>query len=140
MKLIQWFEIPVENLDRAVEFYKNVFRVDFEIHLFSGMRHAIFKSDLNESLELSGALVEIGRFNEDQIGPILFFNANGVMTDMLDAIDANGGKVLLKKTLIRNVNIDGSFVIPKTLIDGNEGYFAYVSDSEGNKLGLYSHS
>lgn len=138
MKLIKWFEIPVEDLERAVHFYNRVFGVEFEIHVFSGFRHGIFKIK-EESLELSGALVEIGPFNPDQIGPILFFDANAGMTDILDRIEELGGKVLLKKTRIRNVNIDGSFVIPKTLIDDNEGYFAYIADSEGNKLGLYSN-
>lgn len=139
MKMIRWFEVPVEDLERAVEFYSNVFKVDFDVNIFSGFRHAIFKSR-ESALELSGALVEIGKFNQEQIGPILFFDANSGMSDMLERVEENNGKVLLKKTLIRNVNVDGSFIIPKTLIDGKSGYFSYVMDSEGNKLGLYSNS
>ena len=138
--MIRWFEIPVEDLERAIDFYRNVFRADFDVHIFSGFRHAIFKSGTDSALDLGGALVEIGRFNQEQIGPILFFDANAGMSDIVEAVVENGGQVLLNKTLIRNVNIDGSFVIPKTLIDGNEGYFAYIMDSEGNKLGLYSNS
>ena len=80
------------------------------------------------------------KFNEEQIGPILFFDANAGMTDIIENVEEHGGKVLLKKTLIRNVSVDGSFIIPKTLIDGKMGYFAYIMDSEGNKLGLYSNS
>jgi predicted enzyme related to lactoylglutathione lyase len=139
MSFIKWFEIPVEDLQRAVAFYSNVFRVSFEIQDFSGIRHAIFKKE-HEELNLSGALVEIGKFNNEQIGPILFFDANSGMTDIIDQVIENGGEVLLKKTLIRNVTVDGSFIIPKTLIDGETGYFSYVMDSEGNKLGLYSNS
>ncbi|MBL4703298.1 MAG: hypothetical protein JKY54_02185, partial [Flavobacteriales bacterium] len=103
------------------------------------IRHAIFKSDI-ESLNISGALVEIGKFNDEQIGPILFFDANAGMTDIIENVEEYGGKVLLKKTLIRNVSVSGAFVIPKTLIDGKMGYFSYIMDTEGNKLGLYSNS
>ncbi len=138
MQLIRWFEIPVEDLERAISFYSRVFGVSFDVNIFSGFRHAIFKH--TPELELSGALVEIGKFNQEQIGPILFFDANMGMSDILERVAENGGQVLLKKTLIRNVNIDGSYVIPKTLIDGETGYFSYIADSEGNKLGLYSNS
>ncbi|MBL4705978.1 MAG: hypothetical protein JKY54_15745, partial [Flavobacteriales bacterium] len=93
MNLIKWFEIPVENLDRAVGFYSNVFRISFNVQLFSGIRHAIFKSDI-ESLNISGALVEIGKFNDEQIGPILFFDANAGMTDIIENVEEYGGKVL----------------------------------------------
>lgn len=139
-KLIRWFEIPVKDFKRAVKFYSKVFRVDFIFEEFRGIPHAIFKNTGDNHFEISGALVEVKDIPENSMGGILFFNADSGMDDILQRVEQNGGKVLLKKTLIKNSTEDGKIFIAKTLIDNNTGYFAYYLDSEGNKMGLYSNS
>lgn len=139
-KLIRWFEIPVKDFKRAVKFYSKVLRVDFIFEEFRGIPHAIFKNISENNFEISGALVEVKDFPENNLGGILFFNADSGMDDILQRVEQNGGKVLLKKTLIKNSTEDGRIFIAKTLIDNNTGYFAYFLDSEGNKMGLYSNS
>jgi predicted enzyme related to lactoylglutathione lyase len=139
-KLIRWFEIPVKDFKRAVKFYTKVLRVDFIFEEFRGVPHAIFKNTSDNQFEISGALVEIKDFSENNLGGVLFFNADSGMDDILQRVEENGGKILLKKTLIKNSTEDGKVFIAKTLIDNNTGYFAYFLDSEGNKMGLYSNS
>jgi uncharacterized protein len=140
--LITWFEIPVFDFDRGVNFYSNVFRhISFDLADFNGVRHAIFKSAVPSSpLKMTGALVETQDKGANLCGPVLFFDANLGMSHILQAIKAYGGEIILEKTLIRNLREDGSIVIPKTQIDGSSGYYAYFKDSEGNKMGLYSNS
>lgn len=139
-KLIRWFEIPVKDFKRAVKFYTKVFRVDFIFEEFRGVPHAIFKNTSDNQFEISGALVEVKDFPENNIGSILFFNADSGMDDILQRVEESGGTILLRKTLIKNATEDGKVFIAKTLIDNNTGYFAYFLDSEGNKMGLYSNS
>lgn len=139
-KLIRWFEIPVKDFKRAVKFYTKVFRVDFIFEEFRGVAHAIFKNTGDNQFEISGALVEVKDFPENNIGSVLFFNADSGMDDILQRVEENGGTILLRKTLIKNATEDGKVFIAKTLIDNNTGYFAYFLDSEGNKMGLYSNS
>lgn len=138
--LISWFEIPVYDLERAIKFYTSVFRIlEFERTGFNGIPMAVFKSNsANRTFTTSGVLVQNKKVDGD--GPILFFNANLGMTDILDRIENAGGKLLVKKTLIKNADSTGKVVIPKTLIDGNVGYFAIFEDTEGNKMALYSNS
>lgn len=139
-KLIRWFEIPVKDFKRAVKFYSKVLRVDFIFEDFRGVPHAIFKSTSDNPFEISGALVEVKDFPENNLGGVLFFNADSGMDDILQRVEENGGKVLLKKNLIKNSTEEGKVIIAKTLIDNNTGYFSYFLDSEGNKMGLYSNS
>ncbi|MDQ3189957.1 MAG: hypothetical protein M3Q58_00020 [Bacteroidota bacterium] len=135
--LVSWIEIPAIDFHRAVKFYSKVFRIDFTMEEFHNLPHAIFPA--NESPGVNGAIVET---KMDQVlgnGPVLFFSTFD-MPSTLDLIENNGGKVLQHKTLIKNTTKEGEVTIPKTLIDGNVGYFAYFKDSEGNKMGLYSNS
>jgi predicted enzyme related to lactoylglutathione lyase len=139
--LINWFEIPVTDFKRAVFFYEKVFRnVKFELTEFNGIPHAIFRSNTNENFPVSGALVETQNSIVETPRSIIFFNGNQGMTEILDRVTANGGTIKTPKTLIKNKLQDGSSQIPKTLIDGKEGYFAYFYDTEGNLLGLYANS
>ena len=135
--LITWFEIPTKDFDRALSFYRNVFNRQMDIFVFSGVRHGVFKQEGR----ISGAIVESKNKDSDQYGPVLFFNANPDMTEIIDLVKDNGGSILLPKTLITNTRSeDGMAEIPKNLIDGNIGYFSYFEDCEGNKMGLYSNS
>ena len=140
-KLISWFEIPVYDFKRGLLFYSKVFKhLDFDVTEFNGIPHAIFKpTNSSREFVMSGALVKYEKKNEQGCGPVLFFDANLGMEDMLNRIQEYGGTIIKNKSLIKNKLEDGRTVIPKNLIDGNVGYYAYFSDSEGNKIGLYSN-
>ncbi len=140
-KLISWFEIPVFDFKRGLLFYSKVFRhLEFDITEFNGIPHAIFKpTNSSEDFVMGGALVQYEKKSEQGSGPVLFFDANSGIDDMLMRIQAYGGVIVKGKSLIKNQMEDGRVIIPRTLIDGNVGYYAYFIDSEGNKMGLYSN-
>lgn len=141
ISIISWFEIPVRDFKRALNFYSNVFGIDIDVFMFSGIPHGVFRADPEHPGEITGAIVETKDMPDKNVGPVIFFNANPDMSEILENIKENGGEVLLTKTLIKNINSeDGKVIIPKTLIDANVGYHAYFYDTEGNKMGLYSNS
>ena len=139
--IISWFEIPARDFKRALDFYSNVFGIDIDVFMFSEIAHGVFRVDPNHPEEITGAIVETKNMPDKNVGPVIFFNANPDMSEILENIKENGGEVILTKTLIKNINSeDGKITIPQTLIDSNLGYHAYFYDTEGNKMGLYSNS
>lgn len=140
MKLICWFEIPVKNMQRAIHFYSNVFDIDFDMQVFGGIQHAVFVNKRGLGFEITGALRDVSDTDKEIFGSVIFFDVNAVGMDVaLRKTEEYGGKILMNKTLLRNKLPDGRVTIAKTYIDGQSGYVAYIMDTEGNKLGLYSH-
>lgn len=141
MKLICWFEIPVKNMDRAVQFYQHVFDVNFDMQVFGGIQHAVFINKRGGTFEVTGALRDISESKDEKIfGSVIFFDVNLLgMDNVLRNVEKYGGKILMPKTLLKNKLKDGRVTIAKTYIDQQSGYVAYIMDTEGNKLGLYSH-
>ncbi len=134
---IRWFEIPANDFNRATYFYSKVFGLDLNIVELNGIKHGIFQ--LAEG-QITGAIVDNGG-TEIRTGVVLFFDGDPSISDLEAKIVANGGKILVSKTLIKNKTEEGKYIIPKNFIDGsNLGYFAYFLDSEGNKMGLFGNS
>lgn len=117
-----WFEIPVTDMQRAQTFYRNVLQADFKEEEMSGYQMAIFNA---EQGAVSGMLVLGEHYQPTQTGAVVYFNGGEDLTLPLDRVVKHGGSVLLPKTPIH---------------DGECGYFALFSDSEGNRVGLYSPS
>lgn len=118
---INWFEIPVADLDRAIAFYATVIgrkvqRMDFGV---PGQHEAVFETaDPNER---TGALVQGALVQPSQQGSLLYLNIEDRLDDCLLRVAAAGGSVKLGKT---------------TLPPGM-GFFAHILDTEGNKVGLH---
>jgi predicted enzyme related to lactoylglutathione lyase len=139
MKLICWFEIPVKDMNRAVQFYQNVFDVNFDIQLFGGIPHAVFVSK-RDNFDVTGALRDVSDVDKEIFGSVIFFDVNVLgMDNVLRKVEQFGGRILMPKTLLKNKLDDGRITIARTYIDNQSGYVAYILDTEGNKLGLYSH-
>ena len=68
----------------------------------------------------------------------LFFFVN-VLSDALDTVLANGGKLVTPKTLLKQIDAAGKTILAHNMIDNQVGYFAEILDSEGNQISLYSH-
>jgi uncharacterized protein len=138
-RIICWFEIPATDFHRAIDFYTNVLQLKIEETSFNDIPHGIIKSG-SKNDQVNGAIMESKSLPLNPTGAVLFFNVNGKLDETIAKIPLFGGKILKEKTLIKNKEKDGLSLIPKTLIDGKEGYFCYFSDSEGNKMGLYANS
>lgn len=119
--LINWFEIPVTNFDRAVEFYSNILDVEIEQSELFGMRMGFLPSDGNN---VSGALVQGEGYEPSQSGALVYLNGGDDLQHTLDRVEKHHGTV----------------IVPKTQISPEMGYFALFIDTEGNKLGIHSHA
>jgi uncharacterized protein len=132
---IIWFEIPVENLDRAIRFYSGMLGVTIEKQMLLDKPYGIFK---RENTGVGGVLVKKDT-DVPGTGVILFFYVN-ILSDAIETACANGGKLITPKTLIKQTDDKGNRTIAQNLIDNQVGYFAELMDSEGNRISLYSHS
>lgn len=120
---INWFEIPVTDIDRAKKFYELIF--DFEMYSMDvgdGLQMALFPSDPDG---VGGALIKHSEFYypSDTKGPLVYLNADPDLQNVLDKVEDAGGKVS----------------IAKRQISPDHGFMAVILDSEGNRIALHSN-
>lgn len=123
--VLTWFEIPVDDLDRAQKFYETV----FDIHMIrrgDGANESVFfPFDPNvvqaTSGRVTGVLNKSESSNPSGKGTVVYINARPSIQDVLDRVEPAGGKIIEPKELF-----------------GSVGFIAVILDSEGNKIGLHS--
>lgn len=115
---INWFEIPVDDYERAIKFYENMLDVKLQRKIIDEMELAIFTSDENA---VSGALVKCDFLEPSGQGSLVYLNVEGFMDAALSRAKQAGAEI----------------VIPKTGI-GECGFIAHIKDCEGNKVALHS--
>lgn len=118
---INWFEISVTDMDRAAKFYEQIFEIKFDHMDMYGSLMAMFPSDY-ENGKVSGALVKSPDHKPSMDGNVIYLNGNPDLDNVLNRVEAAGGKVVLPKTAI-----------------GDNGFMAFFIDTEGNKMGLHSN-
>jgi hypothetical protein len=131
---IIWFEIPVQDLPRAIRFYSSLLNIIIEKQVLLDREFGIIKK---EDCGIGGVLVKKEN-HQVGTGPVLFFFVN-VLSDSIDVATRFGGKIITPKTLIKQTDKDGNRLITQNLIDNKIGYFAELLDSEGNSISLYSN-
>ena len=117
--VINWFDIPASNFERAVKFYETVLATKLITENMLGARMAIFPATVGEA---TGAIMAREGVTPGTTGSTIYLKAGDDLSVALARIDAVGGKVLF----------------PKTFIKEGFGYFAIILDSEGNSIGLHS--
>ena len=132
---ICWFEIPVLNLDRAIDFYSTILSAKIEKKMLLDREFGVF--DKNKHLIAGGLVVKEDYFPGKST--ILFFSVIDLSQVLINTIE-KGGEIVIPKTLLKQINSKGDIIIAGNLIDENVGYFAEIIDSEGNHIGLYSNS
>src|ERR1700722_12047236 len=115
--MINWFEIPVIDFERAKKFYET--GMDFKITdgQFGDWKMGFFPSF---SGLVSGAIVTGPGYEPTIKGALIYLNGNPDLTVNLGRVEAAGGKV----------------TVPKTQISPEIGYWACFTDTEGNRLAL----
>jgi predicted enzyme related to lactoylglutathione lyase len=121
MNPVSYFEIPVADLDRAVDFYRAVFAHDFERMQIDGNDMALFPH-VEGAAGASGALAKGESHVPGSAGARVFFTVSNIQSTLSRALAA-GGKVPYPETAV------GSF-----------GFVAEIEDSEGNRIALYAES
>lgn len=117
--VINWFDIPATDLDRAAKFYETVLAISLMRENMLGARMAIFPAKPGEA---TGAIIARDGVTPGTTGPTVYLKAGADLSDALRRVPAAGGRVLH----------------PKTFIKEGWGYFAIILDSEGNSMGLQS--
>ena len=114
MQTTSWFDIPVTDMSRAIEFYEHVTAQKLQ-------RLPVGKDRETALFEADGCLFQSPEDKPSHYGSRVYFNAESGIDDWLERVDAAGGKTL----------------VPRTPIGGERGFFAYFEDTEGNRVGLH---
>ena len=118
---VNWFEMPVNDINRAKEFYAKVFDVEFFEREFFGTKMAFFPGDM-DAPNISGALVQGETYVPSKEGSMVYFHCPQDVNIQLERIRENGGTVINEKTDLGE----------------DMGFIAHFIDTEGNRVGLHS--
>lgn len=120
--MVGWFEIPVNDMDRAKKFYESVFKVEIQVVDFGGLLMGWFP-DRGQVQGAQGTLIKQKSYVPSQEGTLVYFISTDVQNE-LDRVEAAGGKIYQ----------------PKTQISPEHGYMGVFIDSEGNRVALHSRN
>jgi predicted enzyme related to lactoylglutathione lyase len=118
---LNWFEIPVENFERAKKFYSTIYDYEMPSVVMGKTTLGFF---LVEQGGIGGAIAFGPGYKVSENGTLVYLNGGENLHLVLDRVEGAGGKV----------------VVQKTLITPELGFFATFKDSEGNKVALHSMS
>ena len=123
--VISWFEIPATDLNRAAKFYESIFGIQLIPMDMPNLKMRMFPLE-DMMTGVGGAIVDSGGFHKPSFtdGPLIYLNGNPDLQNVLDKIEAAGGKIM----------------VPKTAISPEYGFMAVLIDTEGNRIGLHSVS
>lgn len=120
---ISWFEIPSNDIDRAAKFYESIFGLSLIPMDMGPIKMRMFPID-NPETGIGGAIVYNAEFynTSSTDGVLIYLNGNPDVQNILDRVEAAGGKIM----------------VPKTQITPEYGYMAVIIDTEGNRIGLHA--
>ena len=118
---VGWFEIYVDDLDRAQAFYEAVLKVTISTipSTVPGLTMRALPMT-TERYGAGGALVKMDGMTAGGNSTIVYFHCNDC-ADAESRVDAAGGRIIRSKFAI-----------------AENGFIALVLDSEGNLIGLHS--
>jgi predicted enzyme related to lactoylglutathione lyase len=115
--MISWFEIPVLDIHRAMEFYRKYLEaninfqdaVDFKMAILGGQQ---------------GALIQHNAYKPSFAGVLVYIHCHLPIQEQMALAESSGGKILR----------------PAALISEDFGYTGIIEDSEGNRIGLHGRN
>lgn len=116
---VTYFEIPVADMDRAIQFYSTVFGYSFERTRIDGYEMALFPSSGGTD-GAAGALAKGDVYVPSKNGVIVYFSVQDIDAVLALANDHGGATLYEKKSI------------------GELGFVAEIEDSEGNRIALHS--
>ena len=116
---VHWFEISVNDMDRAKKFYENVLDLQLGLNRVESTLMAWFPTT-EGGAGCSGALLNSEGRAPSHDGTMIYFSVPDIEA-VLARVEAAGGRTLTPRTDI-----------------GEYGFYAYFEDSEGNRVGLHS--
>lgn len=115
---ISWFEIPADDLERAVWFYESVLQQSLRRESMGPAQMAVFPY---QDPGIGGCVVKSHNMVPATGGSVIYLH-----TDKLD------------ETLQRVTRAGGKIVLDKTALPEGMGAYAHIVDSEGNRVGLHA--
>lgn len=117
---VGWFEIYVQDIQRAKTFYESVFQTTLE-PLMSDETMQLLAFPMQEgAMGITGALVQMQGMPSGGNSTIIYFITNDCAVEA-ERVTSAGGQVFKEKLSI-----------------GEYGFIALVVDTEGNTIGLHS--
>jgi predicted enzyme related to lactoylglutathione lyase len=116
---VGWFELYVQDIERAKAFYQKTFQVTLERLESPGIELWAFPMGM-DAPGASGALVKMDGKDSGGGGTLIYFSCADCAVEASRAVQ-NGGRVQKEKTSI-----------------GQYGFISLVFDTEGNMIGLHS--
>lgn len=118
---ISWFEIPSTELNKAQAFYEVVLECKMRREPMGPSQGAVFPYDAEEGV--GGAILA---------GPTAPAPASGGTLIYLDASPS------LDAALARAVKAGGKIALPRQALPPGLGFFAHITDLDGNRVGLHA--
>ena len=120
-----WFQIAVNDMERAVKFYETVFNFKIELQNFGDELLGWFPSAENKDApNCAGQLVYNPTYHKpNPNGTLIYFSSQ------MDDVNVELGRV---------VEAGGKIIIPKMKISKEIGFMGAFIDSEGNRIALHS--
>ncbi|MEM6328707.1 MAG: VOC family protein [Planctomycetota bacterium] len=120
---VGWFEVPTTDLGRAKAFYEQVFDTEISLHEVPGadgqpVKMGWFPME-HPGSGAAGSLVEHPEYKPSADGVVVYFSVADIVGTLAKA-EAAGGTTLVPETPI-----------------GEHGFFAWLSDTEGNRIALH---
>jgi len=119
MNPVGWFEIPVQDLERARGFYEAVFNIELSPQQMGPLEMAWFPM-VEGAPGATGSLVKAEGYTPSTDGVRIYFTAPDI-EETLERAVKNGGEVLMERTGI-----------------GDYGFIARLRDTEGNSIAIHS--
>jgi predicted enzyme related to lactoylglutathione lyase len=119
MNPVNWFEIPVTDMQRAKAFYEACFRVELSSNDDGPVKMAWFPAAQGGD-GATGSLVQAEGYTPSTNGTVVYFRVEDI-EGALSRINDHGGKTMMPKTDI-----------------GEYGFIAHFGDCEGNRVALHS--
>lgn len=117
---IDWFEIAVGDMDRAVAFYEALLGATIRRETIAGRALGVIK----HHADAGGGCLILGDdvLHPSQSGALIYLNAGPSLDTALARVEAAGGRVTTRKVTL----------------PGDMGCFAHIIDTEGNRVGLHA--
>ena len=119
---LSWFEIPTTQLDQAQAFYEAVLQRPMRREAMGPSQVAVFAYDMSAG-GVGGAMLMV------PTAPALATGGTPVYLDASPGLDAS-----LERTLVAG----GQVALPRQALPPGMGFFAHITDLDGNRVGLHA--
>ncbi len=121
--VVGWFELPVNDMDRAIKFYETVFEFKLSRNTMGPLDMAWFPW-VDNGQGAAGSLVHYPDFYKPTSnGSLIYFTAHsGDLSIELGRVEGAGGQIIQEKKLITE----------------DVGFMGLFLDTEGNRVAMHS--